>query len=117
MRLTLTPLAVCFNPTYHQDLPPPSSILVIHSQRLATLTISDSLDRVNIGNARLYGMEEDLNLGPNQYQIAVSLLFVTYIASELPSNLVIKKFTPSRWLSFITTALEGGLFPGLGKMP
>jgi MFS family permease len=97
------------------------------------------LDRVNIGNARLYGMEADLNLKPNQYQIAVSLLFVTYIASELPSNLVIKKFTPSRWLSFITTAwglvatltgitqnfnglvacriilgaLEGGLFPGL----
>ena len=87
-------------------------------------------------------MEEDLNLGPNQYQIAVSLLFVTYIASELPSNLVIKKFTPSRWISFITTAwgivatltgitqsfgglvacriilgaLEGGLFPGLGKL-
>jgi MFS family permease len=85
-------------------------------------------------------MEEDLGLKPNQFQIAVSLLFVTYIASELPSNLVIKKFTPSRWLSFITTgwgvvatltgitqsfgglvacriimgALEGGLFPGLG---
>lgn len=98
------------------------------------------LDRVNIGNARLYDMEEDLGLAPGQYQIAVSLLFVTYIASELPSNLVIKKFTPSRWLSFITTswgivatltgitqnfqglvacriilgALEGGLFPGLG---
>lgn len=116
------------------------------------------LDRVNIGNgkfplcktllsynqltltqARLYYMEEDLGLVGNQYQIAVSLLFVTYIASELPSNLVIKKFTPSRWLSFITTgwgivatltgivqgfkglvacriilgALEGGLFPGL----
>ncbi|KAM0689481.1 hypothetical protein Q7P36_010352 [Cladosporium allicinum] len=42
------------------------------------------LDRVNIGNARLYGMEEDLKLKENEYQIAVSLLFVTYIASELP---------------------------------
>ncbi|CBF81477.1 allantoate permease family MFS transporter [Aspergillus nidulans FGSC A4] len=97
------------------------------------------LDRVNIGNARLYGLEEDLGLEGDQYQIAVSILFVTYILSELPSNLVIKKFTPSRWLSFITTAwgivatltgmvqsyggliacriilgaLEGGLFPGL----
>lgn len=74
-----------------------------------------------------------------QYQLAVSVLFVTYIASELPSNLVIKKFRPSRWIAFITTAwgivatltgivqdfkglvacrvilgaLEGGLFPGL----
>ncbi|KAG5795453.1 hypothetical protein H9Q69_005502 [Fusarium xylarioides] len=97
------------------------------------------LDRVNIGNARLYGMEEDLGLVGDQYQLAVSVLFVTYIASELPSNLVIKKFRPSRWIAFITTAwgivatltgivqdfkglvacrvilgaLEGGLFPGL----
>lgn len=97
------------------------------------------LDRVNIGNARLYDMEEDLGLEGDQYQLAVSVLFVTYILSELPSNLVIKKFTPSRWLSFITVgwgvvatctglvqnfagllacrvilgALEGGLFPGL----
>lgn len=97
------------------------------------------LDRVNIGNARLYGLEEDLGLVGSQYQTAVSILFVTYILSELPSNLVIKRFTPSRWLAFITVAwgvvatltgivqsysgliacrvilgaLEGGLFPGL----
>ncbi len=38
---------------------------------------------VNIGNARLYGLEEDLNLEGDQYQIAVSLLFVTYILSEV----------------------------------
>ncbi|KAL8693864.1 MAG: hypothetical protein Q9218_001373 [Villophora microphyllina] len=62
------------------------------------------LDRVNIGNARLYGMEEDLGLHGNQYQTAVSILFVTYLLSELPSNLVLKKFRPSRWISFITTA-------------
>lgn len=36
------------------------------------------MDRVNIGNARLYGMEEDLNLTGSQYQLAVSILFVTY---------------------------------------
>lgn len=97
------------------------------------------LDRVNIGNARLYGLEEDLGLEGNQFQVAVSILFVTYLLSELPSNLVLKKFRPSRWISFITTswgiiatltgivqsyggllacrlllgAVEGGLFPGL----
>lgn len=58
--------------------------------------------RVNIGNARLYGMEEDLGLVRNQYQTAVSLLFVTYLLSEVPSNLILKKFTPSRWIAFIT---------------
>lgn len=33
---------------------------------------------VNIGNARLYGLEEDLGLVGNQYQVAVSILFITY---------------------------------------
>lgn len=40
---------------------------------------------VNIGNARLYGLEEDLGLVDNQYQIAVSILFVTYVVSPFPS--------------------------------
>ncbi|KAI5361202.1 Putative major facilitator superfamily, MFS transporter superfamily [Septoria linicola] len=97
------------------------------------------LDRVNIGNARLYGLEADLNLSSGQYQIAVSILFVTYILSELPSNLILKGYVrPSRWIAFITVSwgiiatltgivqsyaglivcrlllglVEGGLFPG-----
>ncbi|TID14335.1 Structural maintenance of chromosomes protein 6 [Venturia nashicola] len=61
------------------------------------------LDRVNIGNARLYGLEADLGLKGNQYQFAVSLLFMTYILSELPSNLVLKKFRPSRWIALLCT--------------
>lgn len=94
---------------------------------------------VNIGNSRLYNMEKDLGLVGNQYQIAVSILFVTYIMFEVPSNLVLKKITPSRWISFITFswgivatltglvqsygglivcrvllgALEAGMFPGM----
>ncbi|CAI6339018.1 unnamed protein product [Periconia digitata] len=97
------------------------------------------LDRVNIGNARLYGLEEDLGLNPSQWQVAVSILFVTYILSEVPSNLVLKKLRPSRYIAFITVSwgliatltgvvqnyggliacrlllglVEGGLFPGM----
>ena len=41
---------------------------------------------VNIGNARLYGMEEELGLSGNQFQIAVSILFVTYcVSTPFPS--------------------------------
>jgi MFS family permease len=84
-------------------------------------------------------LEEDLGLNSNQFQTAVSILFVTYILSELPSNLVLKKLRPSRWIAFITVAwgiiatltgivqnyaglifcrlflgaVEGGLFPGM----
>nr|KAK5446097.1 hypothetical protein LTR18_004016 [Exophiala xenobiotica] len=97
------------------------------------------LDRVNIGNARLYGFEEDLGITSTQYSTAVSLLFVTYVLCETPSNLIIRRLRPSRYIAFITTcwgivatlsglvqnyggliacrlilgALEAGLFPGM----
>lgn len=111
---------------------------------------------VNIGNARLYGLEEDLGLVDDQYQIAVSILFVTYCVRvkpfhswkhanqllkffEVPSNLVIKKLRPSRYIAAISViwgiiatltgivqnyagllacrvllgVVEAGLFPGM----
>ncbi|ETS78525.1 hypothetical protein PFICI_10587 [Pestalotiopsis fici W106-1] len=97
------------------------------------------LDRVNIGNARLYGLEEDLGLTSNQYQVCVSILFVTYCLFEVPSNLVLKKIRPHRYLAGLCFAwgilatltgivqgyhgliairlvlgvVEAGLFPGM----
>ncbi|KIV95835.1 hypothetical protein PV10_03441 [Exophiala mesophila] len=62
------------------------------------------MDRVNIGNARLYGFEEELNLTGDQYQIAVSILFVTYCLFEAPSNLIIKRLQPARYLAGLTIA-------------
>lgn len=62
------------------------------------------LDRVNVGNARLYGLEADLGMKGSQFQTAVSVLFVTYLFFEVPSNLVIKKLRPSRYIAFITFA-------------
>ncbi|KAI1276248.1 DNA-repair protein rad2 [Xylaria sp. FL0933] len=79
------------------------------------------LDRVNIGNARLYGLEEDLGLTPNQFQIAVSIVFVTYIIFELPSNLVLKPIGPQRWIAFIVfvwgiLALSTGFVHNFGSL-
>ncbi|TGZ81159.1 putative MFS transporter [Ascodesmis nigricans] len=62
------------------------------------------LDRVNIGSARLYNLEEDLGLNGNQFQLSVSILFVTYLAFEIPGNLVLKKFTPRFFISAIALA-------------
>ncbi|KAL7956523.1 major facilitator superfamily domain-containing protein [Trichoderma compactum] len=59
---------------------------------------------VNIGNARLYGLEEDVNLSSEQFQVTASILFVTYLLFDVPSNLVLKLFTPRRWIAFIVTA-------------
>jgi hypothetical protein len=41
------------------------------------------IDVVNIGNAKLYWLERDLGMSGNQYQLAVSLLFVTYVVSKI----------------------------------
>lgn len=60
------------------------------------------LDRVNVSNAKVYGMEADIGMDPNsnQWNIALCIFFVPYIVFEIPSNFFLKKFKPSIWLSF-----------------
>ncbi|RTE69223.1 hypothetical protein BHE90_016399 [Fusarium euwallaceae] len=107
---------------------------------LSMLYLLSFLDRANIGNARLAGLEEDLNMtGKWDYSVAVSVFFPFYVASEIPSNLAMKRFRPSIWIPSIMLAwgivmtlmgivhnypgllatrmalglAEGGLFPGV----
>lgn len=55
----------------------------------------------NIGNAKIEGLAEDLRLTGNQYNICLTVFFLSYAVFELPSNLLLKKLRPSRWLPFI----------------
>ncbi|KAK7754049.1 hypothetical protein SLS62_003895 [Diatrype stigma] len=66
------------------------------------LYILSFLDRVNIGNARLYGLEKDLGLQGNEYQLCVSMLFITYVLFELPTNLVLKLVQPKRFIPAVS---------------
>ena len=59
------------------------------------------LDRINIGNARLQGLEKDLRMKGQDYNVALFVFFIPYILFEVPSNIVIRKVAPSTWLSFI----------------
>jgi hypothetical protein len=43
------------------------------------------MDRVSIGNARLYEMELELGMENNDYLLAVSVLFITYCVSTFIS--------------------------------
>lgn len=71
------------------------------------------LDRVNIANAALYGLKQDLKLGGNEYNTALVIFFVPYIIFEIPSNALMKRFKPHLWLSGcmfmfgLTTCLQG----------
>ncbi|EME38802.1 hypothetical protein DOTSEDRAFT_29003 [Dothistroma septosporum NZE10] len=97
------------------------------------------LDRTNIGNARLAGLEDDLDMKGHDYNIALTIFFISYGLSEPFTNLILKKVTPrvfftlvvliwglcmictglvhnyagllaARWFLGIT---EAGLFPGV----
>ncbi|KZL63343.1 major facilitator superfamily transporter [Colletotrichum incanum] len=71
---------------------------------LALLFLCSFLDRTNVGNAKIIGLEEDLGINNSQYNQGLAVFYATYIASELPSNLVLKKVSPRIWLPFLTCA-------------
>jgi hypothetical protein len=46
---------------------------------MAVLYLLAHIDRGNIGNAKIEGMDKDLGLVGNQYNIASTIFFVPYI--------------------------------------
>ncbi|KAG7087872.1 hypothetical protein E1B28_013810 [Marasmius oreades] len=64
------------------------------------------IDRANIGNARLAGLETDLGLHRYDYNIVLSCFYVSYIIFEIPCNILCKKMGPG-WFIPTTTLLFG----------
>jgi len=52
----------------------------VRSTRLAFL------DRTNVGNAKIQGMTEDLNMTGDDYNVALFTFFITYILFEVKFN-------------------------------
>ncbi|KAI9442624.1 MFS general substrate transporter [Lactarius indigo] len=98
------------------------------------------LDRTIIGKSFMSpGMKEDLHLTGLRYNVAAALFYIPYCLVEVPSNILLRVFRPSRWIPSIMVAwgtvttlmclvnsyqglvtarfflglTEGGLFPGL----
>ena len=72
---------------------------------LAILYLVSHIDRANIGNAKIEGLVEDLNLTGVQWNIVLSVFFVPYVLLEVPSNMLLKKFErPSLYLGILVTA-------------
>ena len=68
---------------------------------ITLLYLLNFIDRVNIGQAKLDGLTASLNLSSTQYNACLSVLFVTYVVFEIPSNLILKKLRPSLWIPLI----------------
>ncbi|KAI0084560.1 MFS transporter [Irpex rosettiformis] len=103
------------------------------------------LDRSNIGNAKVLNsntgdsLVQKLHISNQQYLVALMIFIVAYTLFETPSNYMLKRFRPSRWIAtlmfgwgvmtmvlgavhsfaplivvrFLLGAFEAGLFPGM----
>ncbi|PBP25625.1 MFS transporter [Diplocarpon rosae] len=58
-----------------------------------------SLDRSNVGNARIAGMEEALDLDSASYEWLLTIFYISYIVFE-PFGLMWKVIPPHRWAAF-----------------
>ncbi|KAG9256004.1 major facilitator superfamily domain-containing protein [Emericellopsis atlantica] len=58
----------------------------------------------NIANARLAGLEEDLGMEGDQYNVALTIFFVSYIVFEVPANMALKYLSPRIWITLIAVS-------------
>lgn len=74
---------------------------------LCMLYLTAYLDRTNIGNAKLLGLEKELHMPSNGYNTAVWVFFLTFVLMEVPSNLIMShsKIPPNWWLGASMTLL------------
>ncbi|KAJ5675755.1 hypothetical protein N7462_008652 [Penicillium macrosclerotiorum] len=77
------------------------------------------LDRSNIGNAKILNEDthndllSETNMTSYQYTIALMVFLIAYALFEVPSNYLLKKLRPSRWIAFLMLAW-GATTMGLG---
>lgn len=64
------------------------------------------LDRGNIGNAKIEGLADDLNLKGDQYNLCLTIFFIFYSAMEIPSNMILKRWKPEVFVP-LTVVLFG----------
>lgn len=60
------------------------------------------LDRINLGNVSVLGILPELNMTGTDMSIAMQIFFVPYILADIPSNIILKRFSPSTWISVLT---------------
>ncbi|KAG2233444.1 hypothetical protein INT48_008850 [Thamnidium elegans] len=68
---------------------------------LCLLYLLSYIDRSNIGNAKLGGLVEDLNMTQAEYKWALSIFYFSYVIFDLPSNIIMRRWRPSYWLAIL----------------
>ncbi|KAK6216411.1 hypothetical protein LQW54_003615 [Pestalotiopsis sp. IQ-011] len=71
---------------------------------VALIFLFSFIDRANIANARLAGLEKDLGMKNNDYNAVNSVFFLSYILFVVPLNLALKMLGPGWYLPVVTIA-------------
>ncbi|GKT85961.1 major facilitator superfamily transporter [Colletotrichum tofieldiae] len=71
---------------------------------LVLLYLMAYLDKTNIGNAKIEGLLDSLNMTGVDYNVAISVFFIPFVLAEVPSNMVLHLFKrPSLYIGSIVT--------------
>ena len=68
---------------------------------LTTIYLLNYLDRANLSQARQGSLEKDLGMTGSDFNLATSIFFVGYLLMQLPSNILITRVPPSKYLATI----------------
>ncbi|KAF9254617.1 MFS general substrate transporter [Marasmius fiardii PR-910] len=71
---------------------------------LTLLWLVNYLDRSNVGNARVLGLEQDLGLHGRQFNVALLVFYVSYLLVDVPATLLLKRIKPNRWIPSLVMA-------------
>ncbi|PKS06274.1 hypothetical protein jhhlp_007022 [Lomentospora prolificans] len=80
---------------------------------LCLLYLLAFLDRTNIGNAKIAGLTESLHISTPEYNVALTIFFVSYSIFEPLTNVLLKSWRPSRFIPVIVI-LWGLSMTGMG---
>jgi sugar phosphate permease len=68
---------------------------------LCLLYLASFLDRTNIGNAKIAGLSTDLKLTGSQYNLTLTIFFISYAGFEPLTQILLKRLRPSIFIPVI----------------
>ncbi|TFK23380.1 MFS general substrate transporter [Coprinopsis marcescibilis] len=84
--------------TQHYVIDPEAEKRLLRKTDWVLLPMFTAICETSIGNARVAGLERDLGMQGFDLNIALTIFYIFYILSDIPSNLALKHFG-SNWLS------------------
>ena len=85
-------------------------IAALSSQRERLAQEAETLAAARV-LARVLGLASDLHLTSGQYNWALSIFFFGYVAFETPSNVILRRVRPSRYIPPLTVRTSLPLVP------